>query len=220
MPRPQKKYHLLYKTTNVVTNCYYVGIHSTNDPFDGYRGSGQRLKRSVAKYGDGNHVTEFLDCFTNREDLIKAEELAVNEELLNDPLCMNLVRGGIVKPLVETSEETRRRLSEAHKGRKVTWGDKISQGRKGIVFSQSHRENITKAQLGRKLTDEWKANISKAGKGRPANNKRAIFVDGVEYESLALASLMTGLKKSTIGKRVLSKNYLDTYFKDSPKIIG
>ena len=31
MPRPQKKYHYLYKTTNTINKKFYVGIHSTNN---------------------------------------------------------------------------------------------------------------------------------------------------------------------------------------------
>lgn len=220
MPRKQKKFHLLYKTTNVITGKYYVGIHSTNDPFDDYKGSGSRLLRSVKKYGKENHVVEFLDIFQNREDLVTAEKNLVTRIFLTDPLCMNINIGGVAKPLnIGVTEETRRKISEAHKGRIVTWGDKISKARKGMVFSDEHKANISKVQKGRPLTEEWKINIGKGCKGNSdcGWNKRIIFVDGVEYESIAEASRITKIKKSTIGKRILSKNYKDTYYKDSPK---
>lgn len=36
-----KKYHFLYKTTNLLNSKVYYGMHSTNDLNDGYLGSGR-----------------------------------------------------------------------------------------------------------------------------------------------------------------------------------
>lgn len=41
-----KKYHYIYKTTFVVTDKYYIGMHSLAELNDGYLGSGKILKRS------------------------------------------------------------------------------------------------------------------------------------------------------------------------------
>lgn len=38
-----KKYHFLYKTIRPKTGEFYIGVHSTNDPYDGYQGSGKRI---------------------------------------------------------------------------------------------------------------------------------------------------------------------------------
>jgi len=43
MPRKQKKYHYIYKTTNILNYKFYIGMHSTDDLDDGYVGSGKRL---------------------------------------------------------------------------------------------------------------------------------------------------------------------------------
>ena len=94
MPRRKKQYHYLYKTTNVINNKFYVGTHSTNDLNDGYLGSGRYLRRSVSKYGKDKFKIEFLEFFENRVDLMKRENELVNEDLLKDPLCMNLRVGG------------------------------------------------------------------------------------------------------------------------------
>jgi hypothetical protein len=32
----EKKYNYIYKTTNILTNEYYIGMHSTNNLNDGY----------------------------------------------------------------------------------------------------------------------------------------------------------------------------------------
>lgn len=94
MPRKQKKYHFIYKTTNLINNKFYVGMHSTDDLADGYVGSGKIIHYSVNKYGVKNHRVEILEFAESRDLLKKREAEIVNEELLADPLNINLKFGG------------------------------------------------------------------------------------------------------------------------------
>ena len=94
MPRKQKKYHFIYRTTNLLNEKFYVGMHSTDNLEDGYVGSGKRLGYSVRKYGLENHKFEILEFLPSREELKKREAEVVNEEMLKHPLCMNLKFGG------------------------------------------------------------------------------------------------------------------------------
>ena len=94
MPRKQKKYHFIYQTKNLLNNKFYIGMHSTNDLEDGYVGSGKRLWYSINKHGIENHAFEILEFLPSREELKKREAEIINEELLNNPLCMNLKFGG------------------------------------------------------------------------------------------------------------------------------
>ena len=95
MRRPQRrKYHYFYITTCTITGKYYYGIHSTDDLNDGYLGSGKRLWYSINKYGKENHVSEKLEFFDTREDLVKKEIEFVSEDCINDPMCMNIHLGG------------------------------------------------------------------------------------------------------------------------------
>lgn len=89
------KFHFIYKTTNVLTGKFYVGMHSTNKMSDGYLGSGVYLRRSLRKYGRENHALEILETLPTRELLVARESVVVNEELLRNPLCMNLKPGGV-----------------------------------------------------------------------------------------------------------------------------
>ena len=89
-----KKYHFLYRTTNLLNKKVYYGIHSTNNLDDGYLGSGSYLYRSVKKYGKENFKREILEFFHNREDLVQAEEKLITEEFVKDPMCHNIVTGG------------------------------------------------------------------------------------------------------------------------------
>jgi len=57
-------------------------------------GSGRRLRYSIHKYGKQNHTKEILEFLENREALKNREYQLINEDLLNDKMCMNLQPGG------------------------------------------------------------------------------------------------------------------------------
>jgi len=94
MARVKHKYHYIYKTTCLVNQKYYVGMHSTSDLEDGYLGSGRRIWLSIRKHGKENHSFEILEMLESRSSLKEREKELVNEEMLQDPMCMNLMIGG------------------------------------------------------------------------------------------------------------------------------
>jgi group I intron endonuclease len=94
MARKEKKYHYIYKTTNLKNGKYYVGMHSTDNLEDGYMGSGKRLRRSLNKHGKENFKFEILEFLPNRVSLREREKELVNEELVKDDTSMNIKLGG------------------------------------------------------------------------------------------------------------------------------
>jgi hypothetical protein len=95
MERAQRrKYHYIYKTTCIITNKFYIGMHSTDNLEDGYIGSGKRLWYSINKHGKDNHDCEILEFLPDRKTLKEREKQIVNVELINEELCMNLQLGG------------------------------------------------------------------------------------------------------------------------------
>jgi hypothetical protein len=78
----------------MITNKFYVGMHSTDKLNDTYLGSGKLLMLSVKKYGKHQHKKEVLELLSSREELIEREKDIVNEDLLSDPNCLNLITGG------------------------------------------------------------------------------------------------------------------------------
>lgn len=87
-------YHYLYKITNDFDECYYYGIHSTENLEDSYMGSGTRLWNAYRKHGLWHFTKEILEYFETRELALKREAEIVNEDLIKDPLCYNIVLGG------------------------------------------------------------------------------------------------------------------------------
>jgi group I intron endonuclease len=90
----KKKWHYIYKTTNLLDGKFYVGMHSTNNLNDDYLGSGKRIKSSINKYGKENFRKEILEFLPSRELLVKRESEIIDEEFLCDKLCLNLRLGG------------------------------------------------------------------------------------------------------------------------------
>lgn len=88
-----KKY-IIYKTTCIINNKYYIGAHSTNNLNDGYLGSGKLILRSIIKYGKENHIRDILYSLDSKDSMYSKERDIVNKDLLSDNLCMNLKEGG------------------------------------------------------------------------------------------------------------------------------
>jgi len=152
----KRKYHIFYKTTCLVTNKFYYGIHSTDDLNDGYLGSGRRIYRSIKKHGAKNHRREILEYFATRKDLSNKEVEIVNSDLLEDPMCLNLKHGGDDGIL---SEESRKQLG---KSVKKMWKRLKAAG---YVPPPQSPETIAKRaakNTGKKRTPEQKLNAQRA----------------------------------------------------------
>ena len=189
----RRKYHYVYRITRKSDGKFYIGIHSTDDLDDGYFGSGKRIKYSINKHGKDAHTKEILEFHPDREIVKLREAELVNEECLNDPLCLNLCLGGgsneghsvttrekisLAGKGKKRSTETRQKMSEAAKGKPKSEAmkKKLSASRSGKYFGPSKEEmkNRTTWNRGKKtgpLSEETKAKLSAIGKGRTPWNK-------------------------------------------------
>jgi hypothetical protein len=158
--------YTLYKTVNKITDQFYIGIHKINtekypDYNDGYLGSGKRLKRVVKKYGKESFKRTILVISDDPKYIASLEEQLVNQETLNDPLCLNIALGGSgsVKGHV-LSEETKMKLSEVGKEKRLSkeTKKKISESAKGRVFSYETRKKLSEANKGKIVSDETRKN--------------------------------------------------------------
>jgi hypothetical protein len=134
----RKKYHFIYKTTNLLSGRYYIGMHSTDDLNDGYLGSGTYLKRSINKHGKENHSIEILEFLNSREELAAREREIVSLQEIAKKECMNLKVGGEGGFTVE----------QAKKGRQIT--DKVLEEKHGkdfrVIIGKQYYENLSEEQ--------------------------------------------------------------------------
>lgn len=172
------KFHILYKTVRPETGEYYYGIHSTNDIFDGYQGSGVRITNLIK--ANVHLVTGVVDFCNSRDELEILEESIVTLELLDDPLCLNLKTGG---GQGFPSKETREKMSKAAIGRKpsIETREKMSNSAKGKTYSTETLEKISIANSGKKRSPELIERWSQAKKGKKLSeeHKRKIGQGGL-----------------------------------------
>jgi len=154
----RRKYHIIYKTTCLITNKWYIGLHSTDDLNDGYQGSGTHLWRSIQKYGKAQHKTEILEHCADRESLAQREAEIVNEDLLAQVGCMNLMIGGNanVEEVKTTTEDSKRKNSEASKR---MWAKRREEGWVAPPQKSEHVAKRAKANTGKKRTAIQLANL-------------------------------------------------------------
>ena len=86
--------YIIYKTTNLLNNKFYIGKHQCLTLEDGYLGSGRALKDAIAKYGKENFKREILFIFDTEADMNLKEKELVTLDLVNDPNCYNMMIGG------------------------------------------------------------------------------------------------------------------------------
>lgn len=152
----------IYKITNNINNKYYYGVHKGNNT-EKYMGSGVALKRAQEKHGLENFSKEILLWFDTEEEAYEYEAVIVNQEMVDNPMCYNLVIGGMLNgslPGRNISTYTRKAMS---KGQKKWW--KENEHRKDEIYKK-----IADKNRGRKNSDEALLNLKKAAKLRGAHS--------------------------------------------------
>ncbi len=88
---------IVYKTTNLVNNKFYVGVHKQENPniFDGYLGSNKILHRAIKKYGIESFKREVLIECETREEAFDIESLLICEKMCKRPDVYNISPGGV-----------------------------------------------------------------------------------------------------------------------------
>lgn len=173
-----KAYHYFYKITNRINGMFYYGIHSTNTLDDDYMGSGTRIKAAIKKYGVENFTKEIIKFFPTLKELSDYEQQIIDESLLNDPNCYNLVKGGY---FLDDDAIVKRKNSYNKIKHQV--GENNSQYGKCWITKDDKSKKVKTDELEKYLMEGWikgrvienKNNIAIANRGR-----RHMWKDGKE----------------------------------------
>ena len=156
-----------------------------------------KLYNSFKKYGVNLHKFYVL-CILDCDSLLlrKEAEVGIYYNTLNNGLNCRLPK--VSDEFISMSLETRIKISQMHKGKKLTKEQKlnISEVHRGKKLSKSHVETIKRANKGRVFSKEHRMKISEA------NRKRVIS----ESTKDKLRKAQTGRKHSEEHKRKVSEN--------------
>ena len=164
--------YTIYKVTNNVNGKIYIGKHQTENPDDGYYGSGVAIKNAIKKYGKDNFTKEVLHIFESEEEMNMKEVELITEEFVSRTDTYNMGVGGeggahfkgkthtpetIAK--IQNTIKSRPESLEAIRQGCIKAG-KMSKGRK---LSEQAKENMRQGALNRKssiASEEHKKAIS------------------------------------------------------------
>ncbi len=165
----------IYKIINLVNNKIYIGssinisvrITSHKNTLKNNKHCNHYLQRSYNKYGKENFKFELIE-YCNEEDLSLKEEYYINKFNSN-----NKINGYNLESFLNGrkrhSEQSKLKIGNSHRGKTkiITqeWRDNISKATLGMKRSNETKNNIRLAKLGKKrkkFSDKWKENLSKS----------------------------------------------------------
>lgn len=160
----------VYKTTCIITNEYYIGMHKTYNINAEYFGSGIKIIESIKKYGAENHIKEILCYCLDKDELKEKEKEFLTKETIKDPLCLNMIPGGTGG--YNLSLEQRRELSKkSHLAIKEKEKNDPEYRKKhskniSIALRKAYQDGLIPPFTGKKHTEETrkKQSISAIGK--------------------------------------------------------
>ena len=163
----------VYMITNTVNGKAYIGI-SVHEPKTGrikdhLSGNGNRvIANAVKKYGRDAFTYELLEENVFPEILPELEIYYIKKHNTIRPHGYNLTEGGEGSLGYKHTKETRKKLSEAAKGKSPSEETrrKISEAGKGRKHSIESRRKISEANTDRKFTESHRINLSDARKGK------------------------------------------------------
>lgn len=169
--------YIVYKTTNQINNKFYIGVHKKNGR--NYLGSGKLLKQAIKKYGRENFIRETLQEFTIEQDAYDYEKELVNEEMIKNPLCYNLVEGGGHPPTFynENHYHWNKRGSLSH-----MYGRKCSEEQKEKTRNTLNGHYVSEDTI-KKIVEK---------------NSKKCFIQGNLFYSIVEASKLLSIPKTTL----------------------
>ena len=209
-------YGYIYLTINKINHKTYVGqkkLKNKNWDKDNYLGSGKYLKRAIKKYGKENFEKFLIQFCYSKEELDKQEIFWIAEYRKRGLAQYNIANGGCGTKGISAwnkgktdiySEETKKKLSEANKGKHLLEETKrkISESRKGRHFSEETKRKMSESHKGKKpyeMTEETKRKMSESHKGKNTWMKGRHFSEETKRK-MSEAHKRKSNKSNTLGE--------------------
>ena len=171
----QKKYHIIYKTTNLLSGRYYLGMHSTDTLDDDYLGSGNQLHHAIKKHGRENFKREILEFCSSREELASRESELVTMNEVRNKECMNMKVGGFGGGMIWNEEHMKAFSKAGHSALKEKLKTDPELKQKFIDLGNASIKNLTpwtgQEFKGKKHTEETKKKMREAQKNRNSSGE-------------------------------------------------
>ena len=206
----------IYKVTNFETHQYYIGSQCSGKTIGvNYftSSTNKEFKEDFKTYGEEKYKIEIIKEFEDPDECVRAENYMIRDHmLLKDRLCLNRFYCCNGKKIFSTvgihhtpwnkgihhTDETRKKLSEAHKGQ--------SPWNKGMPHTEETRKRMSEAHKGIHRSEETRQKISLAQK-----NRIKISIEGMVFDSYKEASKYYNVYKPTISYWV-KKNKHNSFY--------
>lgn len=176
--------YYIYRTTNLINGKTYIGQHKTKNIMnDQYMGSGKILWQAIEKYGKENFKNEIVEVVESKFQANLMEKVWIKRERALGKSEYNILdggQGGAAKGHL-TSDETRKKISNANKGKiRTTEGLKnLSNAHKGKKHSEETKRKMSESHKNYVFSDEHRANLKKSNKSKELyKGKHWKLVDG------------------------------------------
>ena len=182
--------YCIYQITNKINGHRYIGQHKYKDESNlmgNYKGSGVLLHKAYKKYGIENFEIEVLYKRIRDKATVNAMEIWAIDRYKPEYNIARGGTGGYTGPKSEKwytsmhklkghpcwhrghSEEEKRKISEANKGKKhsAEWNKKVSDAQKGRTIPDERKKRISdtlKSKSSEIFTENYKRNHSEVMK--------------------------------------------------------
>lgn len=166
----------IYKVTDKITGCFYIGSQCDGKTIGVNYFTSSRNKEFRNKFmaDPTQFEIKIIGVFADTNACVLQENIFIKDNIKN-PLCLNrhYVIGGEIqfnRTGIKQSEEARRKISKATKGRKFSEETKIKRAEARINMTKEERkkisDKISKGNKGKKRSEEFKRKIGEVHKGK------------------------------------------------------
>lgn len=227
------KTYKVYYLKNKINTKVYFGVTSADNPEDRWKElyrHNDKLHQDLLDYGLDNFDKKIIKEYNNSTEALRLESELITKYDTTNPLkgyniftnkdkshhnleyLENLSKrnSGKNNPRygVKVSDETRKKISEANKGKKLSEEHKakISKANKGKKLSQTHKDKIGLAHKGKIVSEETRKKISASAKNRE-------YTDDFKQKCKERQSNMVWINKDGKSSCVQKEN-LDIYLSE------